>query len=77
MKMVIFLVWFFTTALYAVPVFIGARRLMRHLKDNQDACEAFSRHVLIPLLASKAEPLKEAGGAKSCDAAFDWGKARA
>jgi len=39
--MVIFLVWFFTTALYAVPVFIGARRLMRHLKDNQERVKRF------------------------------------
>jgi hypothetical protein len=60
--MIIFLVWFCTTALYAVPVFICARRLMHHLKDNQEACEAFSRHVLIPLLGRKPEPPKKAGG---------------
>ena len=61
--MIIFLVWFFTTVLYAVPVFIGARRLMLHLKDNQEACEAFSRHVLIPLLGRKPEGPKDTGGA--------------
>jgi hypothetical protein len=56
--MTIFLVWFFTTVAYAVPVFFGMRRLMLHMKDNQEACEAFSRHVLIPLLGRKAEPPK-------------------
>ncbi len=53
--MVVFIVWFCTTALYAVPVFFGARRLMLHLKDNQEACEAFTRHVLVPLLGQKAD----------------------
>jgi hypothetical protein len=60
--MTIFLVWFLTTALYAVPVVIGVRRLMLHLKDNQEACEAFSRHVLIPLIGREAEPPKKAEG---------------
>ena len=54
--MVVFIVWFCTTALYAVPVFIGVRRVMLHLKDNPEPCEAFSRHVLIPLLGRKPEP---------------------
>jgi hypothetical protein len=58
--MTIFLVWLCTTALYAVPVFIGARRLMLHLKDNQEACEAFSKHVLIPLLGRKYEQSERA-----------------
>ena len=58
--MMVFIVWFCTTALYAVPVFIGARRLVLHLKDNQEACEAFTRHVLVPLLGRKAEQPKDA-----------------
>jgi len=53
--MAIFLVWLFTTALCAVPVVIGARRLMLHLRNNQEGCEAFSKHVLIPLLGKKIE----------------------
>jgi hypothetical protein len=60
--MTVFIVWFFTTALYAVPVIIGARRLMLHLKDNQEGCEAFSRHVLIPLLGRRKDPPKKVGG---------------
>jgi len=58
--MIIFLVWFFTTVLYGVPVFMGARRLMMHMKENQEACEAFSRHVLVPLLGRKPEEPKDA-----------------
>jgi hypothetical protein len=57
--MMVFLVWFCTTALYAVPVFIGARRLMLHLRGNQEACEAFSKHVLIPLLGRKPKEKAE------------------
>jgi hypothetical protein len=60
--MVIFLVWFCTTALYAVPVIIGARRLMLHLRDNQEACAAFTRQVRIPLLGRKAQQPKNAVG---------------
>ncbi len=59
--MVSFLVWFITTVVYAVPMVIGARRLMLHLKDNQEGCEAFSRHVLIPLLGRRSEPQDKVG----------------
>ncbi len=40
----------FTTAGFLALIYIGARRVSRHLKGNPEATKAVVDHVLLPLL---------------------------
>jgi len=60
-----------TTALYGAGLFFAWRRVMEHLKENDEASRAFAEHILVPLLGRKFErdnePGRQVSGAEDQD----------
>ncbi len=55
-----FITFLFTTALYGALVWLAWRRVVVHLKENPEGVQAFTQHILIPLLGRRPEQKKEA-----------------
>jgi len=59
MVFAIVLTFLLTSAAYATLAYFAWQRLARHLKGNPDAVDAFSRHVVLPLLGEKPDEKEE------------------
>ena len=55
----VLLTFLLTTALYGALALLAWQRLARHLKDNPQAVEAFTRHILLPLLGRTEDDTKK------------------
>jgi hypothetical protein len=66
----VLLTFVLTTLAYVALTFLAWRRVVEHLRDDPEASQAFSRHVLIPLLGrkSKEAPSEESKEASSHEA---------
>ncbi len=50
-----------TTCLYGCLLFLACRRVATHLQGNQDAINAVTVHVLMPILGRKPEKNTDSG----------------
>ena len=62
MLVTVFITFVVLTTCYVALLWIGLRRVTKHLQGNHEATEAVVKHVLIPLLGRKPEvPVQEEG----------------
>lgn len=53
--LLIILTFLLTTALYGTLLYLACRRVSRHLQGNEQAIEAVTTHVLLPLLGRRPQ----------------------
>jgi hypothetical protein len=53
--MTLILTFLFTTVLWLGVLIFALRRVILHLKDNPEGCQAISEHVLVPLFGRREE----------------------